>query len=42
MKKPGLLLLMGWVASLSASAKTVVYTDSQHPPVNLMPDSRVV
>ncbi|WP_258087273.1 hypothetical protein [Xenorhabdus bovienii] len=42
MKKPGLLLLMGWVASLSAGAKTVVYTDSQHPPVNLMPDSRVV
>ncbi|CDH19025.1 exported hypothetical protein [Xenorhabdus bovienii str. kraussei Quebec] len=42
MKKPGLLLLMGWMVSLSASAKTVIYTDSQHPPVNLMPDSRVV
>ncbi|MDC9623878.1 TIGR03757 family integrating conjugative element protein [Xenorhabdus sp. XENO-7] len=42
MKKPGLLLLMGWMVSLSAGAKTVIYTDSQHPPVNLTPDNRVV
>ncbi|CDL84499.1 TIGR03757 family integrating conjugative element protein [Xenorhabdus cabanillasii] len=42
MKKPGLLLLMGWMVSLSAGAKTVIYTDSQHPPVNLPPEAQVI
>ncbi|MBD2799910.1 TIGR03757 family integrating conjugative element protein [Xenorhabdus sp. M] len=42
MKKTGLLFLMGWMVSLSSGAKTVVYTDRQHPPVNLTPDSQVV
>ncbi|WP_237388170.1 DUF1525 domain-containing protein, partial [Xenorhabdus sp. Sc-CR9] len=42
MKKPGLLLLMGWMVSLSASAKTVIYTDRQHPPVNLPPETQVI
>ncbi|MBD2812525.1 TIGR03757 family integrating conjugative element protein [Xenorhabdus sp. Vera] len=42
MKKPGLLLLMGWMVSLSAGAKTVIYTDSQHPPVNLLPETQVI
>ncbi|MDE9430536.1 TIGR03757 family integrating conjugative element protein [Xenorhabdus bovienii] len=42
MKKPGLLLLMGWMVSLSTGAKTVIYTDHQHPPVNLASDSHVV
>ncbi|WP_268987950.1 hypothetical protein [Xenorhabdus bovienii] len=42
MRKRYVLFFLGWMASLAVSAKTVVYTDSQHPPVNLMPDSRVV
>ncbi|MDE9448138.1 DUF1525 domain-containing protein, partial [Xenorhabdus bovienii] len=42
MKKPGLLLLMGWMVSLSTGAKTVIYTDRQHPPVNLASGSQVV
>ncbi|MDC9623162.1 TIGR03757 family integrating conjugative element protein [Xenorhabdus sp. XENO-7] len=42
MKKPGLLLLMGWMVSLSVGAKTVIYTDSQHLPVNLPPETRVI
>lgn len=42
MKKTGLLFLMGWMVSLSSGAKTVVYTDRLHPPVNLTPDSQVV
>ncbi|MDE1492708.1 TIGR03757 family integrating conjugative element protein [Xenorhabdus bovienii] len=42
MKKPGLLLLMGWMVSLSAGAKTVIYTDRQHPPVNLPPEAQVI
>ncbi|MEQ2024902.1 TIGR03757 family integrating conjugative element protein [Xenorhabdus szentirmaii] len=42
MKKLGLLFLMGELVSLSVSAKTVIYTDHQHPPANLTPDSHVV
>ncbi|KLU15832.1 MULTISPECIES: TIGR03757 family integrating conjugative element protein [Xenorhabdus] len=42
MKKLNLLLYMGLVLPLSANAKTVIYTDSQHPPVNLSPDTQVV
>ncbi|MDC9615793.1 TIGR03757 family integrating conjugative element protein [Xenorhabdus khoisanae] len=40
MKKPYLVFLLGW--SVTGSAGTVVYTDSQHPPINLTPDSHVV
>ncbi|MDE9434181.1 TIGR03757 family integrating conjugative element protein [Xenorhabdus bovienii] len=42
MKKPCLVFLLGWGVAGYASAGTVVYTDHQHPPVNLMPDSHVV
>ncbi|PHM37763.1 integrating conjugative element protein [Xenorhabdus mauleonii] len=42
MKKTGLLFLAGWMVSLSSGAKTVVYTDRQHPPVNLTPNCQVV
>ncbi|PHM37758.1 integrating conjugative element protein [Xenorhabdus mauleonii] len=42
MKKTGLLFLIGCMVSLSSGAKTVVYTDRQHPPVNLTPNSQVV
>ncbi|AOM41323.1 TIGR03757 family integrating conjugative element protein [Xenorhabdus hominickii] len=40
MKKLYLVFLLGW--SGAGSAGTVVYTDRQHPPVNLMPDSHIV
>ncbi|WP_426576195.1 TIGR03757 family integrating conjugative element protein [Xenorhabdus stockiae] len=40
MKKPYLVFLLGW--SVAGSAGTVVYTDRQHPPINLTPDSHVV
>ncbi|CDH02420.1 TIGR03757 family integrating conjugative element protein [Xenorhabdus bovienii] len=40
MKKPYLVFLLGW--SVAGSAGTVVYTDRQHPPINLMPNSHVV
>ncbi|MEQ2027950.1 TIGR03757 family integrating conjugative element protein [Xenorhabdus szentirmaii] len=42
MKKRAFGLLLGWGLSGAACAGTVVYTDRQHPPVNLTPDSRVV
>ncbi|WP_416776526.1 TIGR03757 family integrating conjugative element protein [Xenorhabdus budapestensis] len=42
MRKLNLLFCMGLVLPLSASAKTVVYTDSQHPPINLSPKTQVV
>ncbi|MEQ1965414.1 TIGR03757 family integrating conjugative element protein [Xenorhabdus khoisanae] len=40
MKKLYLVCLLGW--SGAGSAGTVVYTDRQHPPINLTPDSHVV
>ncbi|WP_340609775.1 TIGR03757 family integrating conjugative element protein [Xenorhabdus bharatensis] len=40
MKKLYLVFLLGW--SGAGSAGTVVYTDRQHPPVNLTPDSHIV
>ncbi|PHM28135.1 TIGR03757 family integrating conjugative element protein [Xenorhabdus innexi] len=42
MKKQGLALLLGWSMAGGVGADTVVYTDRQHPPLNLTPDSRVV
>ncbi|MBD2793874.1 TIGR03757 family integrating conjugative element protein [Xenorhabdus sp. 42] len=42
MKKRVFGLLLGWGLSGAACAGTVVYTDRQHPPVNLTPDSQVV
>ncbi|CDH30731.1 TIGR03757 family integrating conjugative element protein [Xenorhabdus bovienii] len=42
MKKPCLVFLLGWGVAGYASAGTVVYTDHQHPPVNLASDSHVV
>ncbi|CDH04840.1 putative exported protein [Xenorhabdus bovienii str. oregonense] len=40
MKKLYLVFLLGW--SVAGSAGTVVYTDRQHPPMNLTPDSHIV
>ncbi|MCC8368208.1 TIGR03757 family integrating conjugative element protein [Xenorhabdus sp. PB61.4] len=40
MKKLYVVFLLGW--SGAGSAGTVVYTDRQHPPVNLTPDSHIV
>ncbi|CCW32978.1 putative exported protein [Xenorhabdus nematophila F1] len=42
MKKPYLVFLLGWSVAGSAGAGTVVYTDRQHPPMNLTPDSHIV
>ncbi|CDG90216.1 TIGR03757 family integrating conjugative element protein [Xenorhabdus bovienii] len=42
MKKPCLVFLLGWGLSWCTCAKTLVYTDRQHPPMNLTPDSHVV
>ncbi|MDC9607077.1 TIGR03757 family integrating conjugative element protein [Xenorhabdus griffiniae] len=42
MWKSTLLLWAGLLASLSANAKVVIYTDSQHPPVNLSPETQIV
>ncbi|MEX0445627.1 TIGR03757 family integrating conjugative element protein [Xenorhabdus sp. SGI246] len=40
MKKPYLVFLLGW--SMAGSAGTIVYTDRQHPPDNLSPDTQIV
>ncbi|WP_416776436.1 TIGR03757 family integrating conjugative element protein [Xenorhabdus budapestensis] len=37
-----LLFWLGWMTVSAGHAKTVVYTDSQHPPVNFSPDTRIV
>ncbi|MDC9606804.1 TIGR03757 family integrating conjugative element protein [Xenorhabdus griffiniae] len=42
MWKSALLLWVGLLASLSANAKVVIYTDSQHSPVNLSPETQIV
>ncbi|PHM23581.1 TIGR03757 family integrating conjugative element protein [Xenorhabdus budapestensis] len=42
MRKWYTLFWLGWVAVSAANAKTGVYTDSQHPPVNIFPDTQVV
>ncbi|MBC8946565.1 TIGR03757 family integrating conjugative element protein [Xenorhabdus indica] len=42
MWKSALLLWVGLLTSLSANAKIVIYTDIQHPPVNLSPDTQIV
>ncbi|NRN30128.1 TIGR03757 family integrating conjugative element protein [Photorhabdus heterorhabditis] len=42
MWKSALLLWGGLLASLSANAKIVIYTDSQHPPVNFSPETPIV
>ncbi|MDC9595185.1 TIGR03757 family integrating conjugative element protein [Xenorhabdus sp. IM139775] len=42
MWKSGLLLWIGVLASLSADAKIVIYTDNQHPPAHFSPDIDVV
>ncbi|CAM3913120.1 TIGR03757 family integrating conjugative element protein [Xenorhabdus thuongxuanensis] len=42
MWKSALLLWGGVLASLSANTKVVIYTDSQHPPVNLSPETQIV
>ncbi|CAM4012462.1 TIGR03757 family integrating conjugative element protein [Xenorhabdus thuongxuanensis] len=42
MWKSALLLWGGVLASLSVNAKIVIYTDSQHPPVNFSPETPVV
>ncbi|WXG19991.1 TIGR03757 family integrating conjugative element protein [Xenorhabdus griffiniae] len=38
----GFIALGGLLASLSANAKVVIYTDSQHSPVNLSPETQIV
>ncbi|WP_237385460.1 TIGR03757 family integrating conjugative element protein [Xenorhabdus sp. Sc-CR9] len=42
MRKCGVVFWLGWMVASVSQAKTVVYTDRQHPPLNLTPDSRVV
>lgn len=42
MKKPYFVFLLGWSVAGGAGAGTVVYTGSQHPPVNLSPETQVV
>ncbi|MCC8381414.1 MULTISPECIES: TIGR03757 family integrating conjugative element protein [Xenorhabdus] len=42
MRKLNFLFCVGLVLPLSASAKIVVYTDSQHPPINLSSETPVV
>ncbi|MCG3462058.1 TIGR03757 family integrating conjugative element protein [Xenorhabdus bovienii] len=42
MRKRYVLFFLGWMASLAVSAKTVVYTDSQNPPIYYSPDIEVV
>ncbi|QTL40337.1 TIGR03757 family integrating conjugative element protein [Xenorhabdus budapestensis] len=41
-KRCTLLFCLGWVTALASHTKTVVYTDSQHPPVNFSQDTSVV
>ncbi|WFQ79968.1 TIGR03757 family integrating conjugative element protein [Xenorhabdus sp. SF857] len=41
-KRCTLLFWLGWMLASAGQAKTVIYTDSQHPPVNLSPDTQVV
>ncbi|CDH22435.1 TIGR03757 family integrating conjugative element protein [Xenorhabdus bovienii] len=42
MRKRYVLFFLGWMVSLAVSAKTVVYTDSQNPPIYYSPDIEVV
>ncbi|MDC9589468.1 TIGR03757 family integrating conjugative element protein [Xenorhabdus sp. XENO-10] len=42
MRKWYTLFWLGWVAVSAANAKTGVYTDSQHPPVNFSSDTPIV
>ncbi|OTA16785.1 integrating conjugative element protein [Xenorhabdus vietnamensis] len=42
MWKSALLFWGGLLASLSANAKMVIYTDSQHPPVNFSPETPII
>ncbi|MGJ0626283.1 TIGR03757 family integrating conjugative element protein [Xenorhabdus bovienii] len=42
MRKRYVLFFLGWMASLAVSAKMVVYTDSQNPPIYYSPDIEVV
>ncbi|MBD2816434.1 TIGR03757 family integrating conjugative element protein [Xenorhabdus sp. Flor] len=37
-----LLFCLGWMAALATNAKTVVYTDSHHAPVNLSSDTQII
>ncbi|MEQ1966514.1 TIGR03757 family integrating conjugative element protein [Xenorhabdus nematophila] len=41
-KRDTLLCWLGWMVVSVSHAKTVLYTDSQHPPVNLSPDTHLV
>ncbi|MBD1228884.1 TIGR03757 family integrating conjugative element protein [Xenorhabdus griffiniae] len=41
-KRYTLLFWLGWMLASASQAKTVIYTDSQHPPVNLSPDTHIV
>ncbi|WP_338803391.1 TIGR03757 family integrating conjugative element protein [Xenorhabdus griffiniae] len=41
-KRYTLLFWLGWITASASQAKTVVYTDSQHPPVNLSPETQIV
>ncbi|WFQ79611.1 TIGR03757 family integrating conjugative element protein [Xenorhabdus sp. SF857] len=41
-KRCTLLFWLGWMLASAGQAKTVIYTDSQHPPVNLSPDTQIV
>ncbi|KMJ45728.1 MULTISPECIES: TIGR03757 family integrating conjugative element protein [Xenorhabdus] len=42
MRKRYALFWLGWMTASVSHAKTVVYTDSHHTPVNLSPDTQVV
>ncbi|MBE8597373.1 TIGR03757 family integrating conjugative element protein [Xenorhabdus sp. BG5] len=41
-KRCTLLFCLGWMTASASYAKTVIYTDSQHVPVNLSPDTQIV
>ncbi|MDC9615244.1 TIGR03757 family integrating conjugative element protein [Xenorhabdus khoisanae] len=41
-KRYTLLFWLGWMTASASHAKTVIYTDSQHIPVNLSPDTQIV
>lgn len=37
-----LLFWLAWMAASASYAKTVVYTDNQHPPINFFPETKIV
>lgn len=41
-KRNTLLFWLVWMAASATNARTVVYTDSQHPPINLSSETQIV